>query len=60
MPGSRTLKAEYTFRLSENRVLDIFGSMGEEVTGGCRTLYTTGLDRMYYSPNTAKLIKSVK
>jgi hypothetical protein len=42
----------------ENRVLKIFGSRREEVTGEWRKLHIEDLNNLYFSPNIIRVIKS--
>jgi hypothetical protein len=42
----------------ENRVLRIFGSKRDEVTGGCRKLHNEKLHNLYSSPRIIRMIKS--
>jgi hypothetical protein len=57
--GFLTLRAEYTLRLFENRVLKrIFGPKSEEVTGGLRKLHSEELHKLFSLPNAVTIIKS--
>jgi hypothetical protein len=48
---SLTLREEHRLRVFENRVLRrIFGSKGDEVTGGWRNLHNEELRDLYSSP----------
>jgi len=49
---SITLKEEHGLRVSENRVLRIFGPKREEVAGGWRTLHIEELHNLYVPPNS--------
>jgi hypothetical protein len=42
----------------ENRVLRIFGSKGNDVTGGWRKLHNEELHNLYFSPSIIRIIKS--
>jgi hypothetical protein len=54
-----TLREEHRLRVFENRVLRrIFGSKGDEVTGGSRTVQNKELRSMYYSPTIIRMIMS--
>ena len=53
-----TLKEERGLRVSENRVLRIFGAKGDEVTGEWRKLHNEELKDLYYSPNIFRMLKS--
>ena len=55
---SLTLKEERSLRLSENRVLRIFGSKSDEVTGEWRKLRNKELSDLYSSPIIVRVIKS--
>jgi hypothetical protein len=50
------IKEEHRLRVFENRVLRIFGSKRDEVTGGWRKLRNEELHNLYSSP--IKTIKS--
>jgi hypothetical protein len=49
---------ERRLRVSENRVLRIFGSRRDELTGGWRKLHYEELNDLYCSPNIVRVIKS--
>jgi hypothetical protein len=53
-----TLSEECRLRLLENRVLRIFGTKQDEVTGEWRKLHSDELNDLYSSPNIVQLIKS--
>ena len=55
---SLTLREEYRLRVSENRVLRIFGPKRDELTGEWRKLCNEELNVLYSSPNTFRVIKS--
>ena len=58
---SLTLKGERRLRVFENRVLRrTFGPKRDEVTGEWRKLHNEGLNDLYFSPNTVRVIKSRK
>jgi hypothetical protein len=50
------LREEYRLRLSENRVLRIFGPKREE-DGSWRKLHNDELHSLYSSPNVVRVIK---
>jgi hypothetical protein len=53
------LREEHRLRVFENRVLrGIFGSKMDEVTGEWRKLHNEGLNDLYCSPTTARVMKS--
>jgi len=52
------LREEYRLRVSENRVLRIFGPKRDELTGEWRKLCNEELNVLYSSPNTFRVIKS--
>jgi hypothetical protein len=54
---SLTLREEHRLRVSENRVLRIFGPKREE-DGSWRKLHNDELHSLYSSPNTVRVIKS--
>jgi hypothetical protein len=54
---SLTLREEHRLRVSENRVLRIFGPKREE-DGSRRTLHNDELHSLYSSPNIVRVIKS--
>jgi len=56
---SLTLREECRLRVFENRVLrKIFGPNRDEVTREWRNLHNEGLNDLYSSPNTLRVIKS--
>jgi hypothetical protein len=56
---SLTLREEHRLRVFENRVLRrIFGTKGDEVTGGWRKLHNEELHNLYSSPSIIRMIKS--
>ena len=55
---SLTLREERRLRVSENRVLRIFGPKRDEVIGEWRKLHHEELNDMYSSTNFAQVIKS--
>jgi hypothetical protein len=55
---SLTLREEHRLRVFENRVLRIFGSKREEMTGGWRKLHNEELYKLYSSPSIIRMIKS--
>jgi hypothetical protein len=58
---SLTLKKERRQRVYENRVLrGIFGPKRDEVTGKWRKLHNEELNDQYPSPNTFRVIKSIR
>jgi hypothetical protein len=54
---SVTLRAEYSLRVSENRVLRIFGHIREE-DGSWRKLHNDEIHSLCSSTNTVRLMKS--
>jgi hypothetical protein len=44
-------------KISENRVLRIFGPKREEVAGGCRKLHNEELHNLYISQNIITVMK---
>jgi hypothetical protein len=54
---SLTLREEHRLRVSENRVLRIFGPKREE-DESCRKLHNDELHSLYSSPNIVRVIKS--
>jgi hypothetical protein len=55
---SLTLREERRLRVSENRVLRIFGPKRDEVTGEWRKFNNEELHDLYSSPNIVRVIKS--
>jgi hypothetical protein len=55
---SLTLREERRLRVSENRVLRIFGPKRDEVTGEWRELHNEELHDLYCSPNMVRVIKA--
>jgi hypothetical protein len=55
---SLKLREEHRLRVSENRVLTIFGPKRDHVTGDWRKLHNEELHNMYPSPNISTNIKS--
>jgi len=53
-----TLREERRLRVSENRVLRIFGPKMDEVTGEWKKLHIEGLNDLYSLPNIFRAIKS--
>jgi hypothetical protein len=53
-----TLRGERRLRVFENRVLRIFGSKGEEVTGEWRKLHNEELHELYCSLDIVQVMKS--
>jgi hypothetical protein len=54
------LREEHTLRVSENRLLRIFGPKMEEVVGGWRRMHNDELFNLYASPYIIQVIKSRK
>ena len=54
------LREEHRLRVSENRVLRICGPKRDEVRGEWRKLHNEELNDMYCSPNTVRVIKSIR
>jgi len=55
------LREERKLRVFENMVLRrIFGSRRDEVTGEWRRLHIEELNDLYFSPNTVRVIKSIR
>jgi hypothetical protein len=52
---SLTIRDEHRFRVSENRVLKIYGPMREEVAGGWRRLHNKELHNVHSSPNIREI-----
>jgi hypothetical protein len=53
------LREEHRLRVLENRVLRrIFGTKGDEVTGGWIRLHNEDLNGLYFAPNIFRVIKS--
>jgi hypothetical protein len=57
MYWSLTLREEHRMRVFENRVLRIFGSKRDEVTGGWRRLYNEELHNLDASPSIIRVTK---
>jgi hypothetical protein len=55
---SLTLREERRMRVFEKRVLRIFGTKRDGVTGEWRKLYNEKLNYLYSSPNIFRVIKS--
>jgi hypothetical protein len=55
---SLALREEHRLRVSENRVLIIFGPRRDEVTGGWGKLHNEKLHNLYSSPSTIRMMKS--
>jgi hypothetical protein len=55
---SLTLREEHRLRVSESRVLRIFGPKRDEVTGGWRELHNEELQNFYSSLSIIRIIKS--
>jgi hypothetical protein len=51
---SLTLREEQRLRVSENKMLRIFGPKRDEVTGGLRKLHNEELCNLYSSPSTIR------
>jgi hypothetical protein len=57
--SSLTLRKEHRLRVFENKVLRrIFGSKGDQVTGGWRKLHNEELPDLYSSSSIIRIIKS--
>jgi hypothetical protein len=54
---SMTLRQECRLRVSENRVLRIFGLKRDEVMGGWGNLHNEELHRLYSSPRIIRMTK---
>jgi hypothetical protein len=52
------LREEHRLRVSENRVLRIFGPKRDEVPGGRRKLHNEELHNWYSSPSIIRMMKS--
>jgi hypothetical protein len=57
---SLTLREEHRLRVSERRVLRIFGPKRDEVTGDWRKVHNKELNDLYCSSNIVRVIKSRK
>jgi hypothetical protein len=56
---SLTLREKYRLSVFGNRVLRrIFGSKRYEMTGDWRKLHNEELNKLYFSPNVIRMIKS--
>jgi hypothetical protein len=55
---SLTVREEHKLRVFENRVLRIFGTKRDGVTGGWRKLYNEELRNLHSSPSIIRIIKS--
>jgi hypothetical protein len=55
---SQTVREEHKLRVFENRVLRIFGSKRNGVTGGWKKLLNEELHNLYSSPSIIIIIKS--
>ena len=55
---SLTLREERKLRVSKNRVLRIFVSKRDEVTGEWRKIHSEKLNDLYSAPNIDRVIKS--
>jgi hypothetical protein len=53
---SRNLREDYRLRVSENRVLRIFGPKREEEAGGSRRLHNEELHNFYTSSDIVRVI----
>ena len=53
-----TMREERRLRLFENRVLRVFGSRRDEVTGEWRKLHNEELWDLYSLPNIVRVVKS--
>ena len=54
---SLILRKEHRLRVFENRVLRIFGTKRDNVTGEWSKLHTEKLNELYFSPNIVRVIK---
>jgi hypothetical protein len=54
---SLTLREGHRLRVFENRVLRVFEPKRDEVTGEWRKQHSEGLNDLYCSPNTIRVIK---
>ena len=55
---SLTLREERRLRVFQNRVLRVFGSKRDEVTGEWRKLHNEKLSDLYPLPNIVRVVKS--
>jgi hypothetical protein len=55
---SLALREVHRLRVSENRVLRIFGPKRNEMTGGLRKLYYEEFNDLYFSPSIVGMTKS--
>jgi hypothetical protein len=57
---SLTVREEHKVRVSENRVLRIFGPKRDGVTGGWRKLYNEELHNLYSSPSIIRKLRRIR